>query len=398
MPWNERSVIGERRRLVLVLLRKEKSVRYWCRVFGVSRKTAYKWKQRFIQGGQRGLADRARRPERMPRRLKGQAIKRIEYWRRKHADWGPKKLRVQMQRRGRRSPSARTIARWIKRLGLVDAPPRRPPKACVRAHRRLTKARRPNHVWTVDFKGWFRTGNGERCEPLTVRDLFSRYGLVVRLLPTQHWGPVQAVFTKLFQAVGRPQIIRVDNGGPFASVGPAGLSRLSVWWLRLGIVVEFTRPGCPQDNGAHEQFHRVMKRETIRPAAWSRRGQQHRTTIWLKDYNRNRPHEALGQRRPRELYRKSRRRFPARLLTLPYRSIEQVRRVRSNGEIRWGGRKRFVGEAFVGQQVALRGLRRGVWSVYFTKLLIGHLHQQDVGAMRPALYRHRRSNHPKPKV
>ena len=398
MPWNNRSVVGERRRLVLLLLRKEKSVRYWCRVFGVSRKTAYKWKQRFVRGGRRALLDRPRRPERMPRRLKGHEIKRIEHWREKHPDWGPKKLRAQWPHRGRRSPSVRTIARWIKRLGLVDVRPRRPPKACVRAHRTLTKARRPNHVWTVDFKGWFRAGNGARCEPLTVRDLFSRYGLLVRLLPTQHWRPVQTVFTKLFQAQGRPEIIRVDNGGPFASKGPAGLSRLSAWWLRLGIVVEFTRPGCPQDNGAHEQFHRVMKRETIRPAAWSPQGQQHRTTTWLKDYNRNRPHEALGQRRPRELYCKSRQRFPTKLSALPYRSTDQVRRVRSNGEIRWAGRKRFVGEAFVGQQVALRDLRRGVWSVYFTKLLIGHLHQQDAGAMRPALYRHRQPARRKAKV
>ena len=383
---------------MLMLLRKEKSVRYWCRVFGISRKTAYKWKQRFIQGGQRALRDRSRRPERMPRRLRRHAIQRIEYWRRKHPDWGPKKLRSQLQRGRCPTPSVRTIARWLKRLDLVDVPRRRPPTACVRAHRALTKARRPHHVWTVDFKGWFRTGNGQRCEPLTVRDLFSRYGLVVRLFPTQHWQPVQAVFAKLFQAQGLPKIIRVDNGGPFASKGPAGLSRLSVWWTRLGIRVEFTRPAHPQDNGSHEQFHRVMKRETIRPAAWSRRGQQHRTTGWLKHYNRNRPHEALGQKRPRELYCKSHRRFPAKLPAIQYRRTDQVRRVRSNGEIRWLGRKRFVGEAFVGQPVALRRLRQGIWSVYFAKLLIGHLHHQDAGAMRPTLYTHGRSTHRKAKV
>jgi putative transposase len=398
MPWNDRSVIGERRRLVLLLLRKEKSLRDCCRVFDVSRKTAYKWKQRFLQGGQRALRDRSRRPKRMPRQLSGSGIKRIEYWRGKHSDWGPKKLRVQLQCGGRRAPSLRTIARWLKRLNLVAVPRRRPPRACVRMHHRLSPARYPNQVWTVDFKGWFRTGNGERCEPLTVRDLFSRYGLVARLLPTQHWRPVQGVFTGLFQSHGMPEIIRVDNGVPFASKGPAGLSRLSVWWTRLGIQVQFTRPAHPQDNGAHEQFHRVMKRETIQPAAWTRQGQQHRTTTWLREYNRTRPHEALGQRRPRQLYRQSRRRFPKRLSSVPYRPGDQVRRVRSNGEIRWGGRKRFVGEAFVGQKVALRGLRRGVWSVYFSKLLIGHLHQRDAGAMRPALYRHRAPAHRKAKV
>lgn len=383
---------------MLMLLRKEKSVRYWCRVFGISRKTAYKWRRRFLRGGQRALRDHTRRPKRMPNQLSGRQSQRIKYWRRKHPHWGPRKLRVQLQRGGRPAPSLRTIARWLKRTGLVKAAPRRPRIACVRIQRALTRARRPNHVWTVDFKGWFRTGNGERCEPLTVRDLFSRYGLVVRLLSSQHWRPVQAVFTGLFQVQGMPEVIRVDNGSPFASKGPAGLSRLSVWWTRLGIRVEFTRPACPQDNGAHEQFHRVMKKETLNPAAWSRQGQQHRTTGWLKQYNRNRPHEALRQKRPRELYRKSRRRFPAKLAAVRYRRSDQVRRVRSNGEIRWQGRKRFVGEAFVGQTVVLRRWRQGVWSVRFIKLLIGHLHQHDAGAMRPALYRHRQTFYRKAKV
>lgn len=388
MPWNNRSVVGERRRLVLLSLRKEKSLRYWCRVFGVSRKTAHKWKQRFVKEGQRGLRDRSRRPRRMPRRLEGHWVKRIRYWRKERPDWGPKKLRVQLQRPGRRSPSLRTIARWLKRLNLVTAPRRHPRRACVRARRALTVARRPNQVWTVDFKGWFRTGDGRRHEPLTVRDLFSRYGLSVRLLSTQHWQPVQGVFIRLFRECGLPEIIRVDNGVPFASKGPGGLSRLSVWWLRLGIRVEFTRPAHPQDNGAHEQFHRVMKRETIGPAAGTGRGQQHRMTVWLKDYNQYRPHEALGQKTPAELYRKSRQSFPERLFPFPYRASTQVRRVRSNGEIRWAGRKRFVGEAFIGQKVELRCLRQGVWSVYFMKLLIGHLHQRDAGAMRPAVYTH----------
>lgn len=398
MPWKMQSVIGERWRLIQALLRKEKSLRYWCRFFGVSRKTAYKWKERFVEGGRRALRDRSRRPHRMPRRLNGQWIRGLKQLRKRRPDWGPKKLRAQFRREGRRTPNARTIGRWLQRLNLAHAPRRRPRKACVRRHRALTMARRPNQVWTVDFKGWFRTGNGQRCEPLTVRDLFSRYGLWARLLPTQHWKPVQGVFTVLFRVYGMPEIIRVDNGVPFASSGPAGLSRLSVWWMQLGIQVEFTRPAHPQDNGAHEQFHRVMKRETIRPPVWTRGGQQHRTTMWLRDYNRHRPREALRQKRPIELYRKSPRRFPAKLPAIRYRVSDQVRRVRSNGEIRWAGRKRFVGEAFVGQKVALRRLRHNIWSVYFSKLLIGHLHQRDAGAMRPAVYKHRYRIRRKPKV
>jgi transposase InsO family protein len=218
-------------------------------------------------------------------------------------------------------------------------------------------------VWTVDFKGWFRAGNGERCEPLTVRDLFSRYGLRARVLATQHGPPVQAVFRGLFRQYGLPEVIRMDNGSPFAARGPAGLSRLSAWWMRLGIGVEFTRPGCPQDNGAHEQFHRVLKWETARPPAWTRQGQQHRTTNWLGRYNRLRPHEALGQVVPAKRYRKSRRKFPERLADLKYSPGYVTRRVRSNGEIRWLGTKRFIGEAFVGQSVGLRTIRRGIQAV-----------------------------------
>jgi len=372
------------------LLRKEKSLQSCCRIFGVSRKTAYKWRRRFLQDGRRGLRDRPRRPQRLPRRLGRQWIERIKCWRKKHSDWGPKKLRVQFLRRGWKAPAVRTIARWLHRLHLTQSPRRRPRRACVRSWSALTQARRPNQVWTVDFKGWFRAGNGQRCEPLTVRDLFSRYGLLVRLLPTQRWQPVQSAFARLFREQGLPEVIRVDNGGPFASTGPSGLSRLSVWWVRLGIRVEFTRPGHPEDNGSHEQFHRVMKRQTNNPSAWTAGGQQHRTTLWLREYNWHRPHEALGQRRPAELYRKSRRRFAVRMPPLKYREIDPVRRVRSNGEIRWAGRKRFIGEAFVGQKVALRRLRRGVWRVYFAYILIGHLHEQDGGAMRPAIYKHHR--------
>ena len=380
------------------LLRKEKSVGAWCQVFGISRKTAYKWKQRFLVGGRRALRDRSRRPKRMPRQFSKRWVWGLKRLRRKHTDWGPKKLRAHLARAGWPVAGVRTIARWLKRLKLVRAPQRRPRKAGVFPQGALTAARRPNQVWTVDFKGWFRTGNGQRCEPLTVRDLCSRYGLLVRLLPTQHWQPVQAEFIRLFRTRGLPEAIRVDNGGPFASKGPAGLSRLSVWWLRLGIRVEFTRRACPQDNGAHEQFHRVLKRATIRPAVRTRRGQQQRTTVWLQVYNQERPHEALGQKRPVEFYRRSRRSFPERLSEIRYRVTDQVRRVRSNGEIRWAGRKRFIGEAFVGQRVALRRQRRGVWRVYFMKKLIGQLHETDAGAMRPAVYRHRRPRYDRTKV
>ncbi|HTI97805.1 MAG TPA: DDE-type integrase/transposase/recombinase [Dongiaceae bacterium] len=275
---------------------------------------------------------------------------------------------------------------------------RRPRKACWLQVPPLTPAAAPNQVWTADFKGWFRSGSGQRIEPLTVRDLCSRYVLTIRLLPDQRWQPAKRVFTQLFKCYGLPQVIRTDNGGPFASTGPAGLSRLSAWWLALGIRVEFIRPGHPEENGAHEQMHRIFKAETTRPPAPTRQGQQHRTTGWVKSYNRIRPHEALGQEVPASKYRKSLKRLPAYRRPLSYPAQWPQRQVRHNGEIKWRGRKRFIGEAFVRQRIGLKPLRAEVQAVYFGSLLIGHLHDQDPGAMRPVVYRRRITPRAKSKV
>ena len=385
--------------MIRELLRGHKSVNECARAAHVSRTTVWKWRKRFWREGRRGLRDRSRRPQRLPGQTARVWVRRIERLRRKETEWGAKKLRAKLRSLwgGRGLPCVRTIARWVQRLGLARCRRARPRKAGRTRHPLLTRPRRANAVWTVDFKGWFRTGDGTRVEPLTVRDLFSRYGLAVRLLPDQRWQPVQAVFVGLFRRHGLPQVIRVDNGGPFASNGPAGLSRLSVWWWRLGIRVEFTRPGHPEDNGAHEQFHRVLKRETIRPAAPTRQGQQHRTSVWLKRYNQERPHEGLNQCVPAKFYRTRGRKYIQRLPRVKYPEGWVVRRVRSNGEIRWRGRKRFVGEAFAGQAVGLRRKRRGIWRVYFLMLEVGHLHETDAGAMRPMVYRHRYRTPPKQK-
>jgi hypothetical protein len=219
---------------------------------------------------------------------------------------------------------------------------------------------------------------------LTVRDAFSRYVLAVRLLNHQGWLGVRRVFLGLFGQHGYPNLIRVDNGGPFGSKGPAGLSRLSAWWTALGIGVEFIEPGHPEQNGAHEQMHRVLKAETTRPGSPNRRAQQRRINRWVKTYNQIRPHEGLGQRTPAQVYRG--RRAPARRLVLEYPKGWSTRRVRSNGQIKWLGRKRFVGEAFIGYPIGLKPLSQGKRAVYFAGLLIGELWDGDAGGIRPAKY------------
>lgn len=387
MPWKNTSIIGQRWQLVNALLRHERSVSAWCRAFGISRKTAYKWLDRFTEGGRRDLGDRSRRPRTVPVRMRRKWIERIARTRQRHRHWGAKKIQVCLLRQHGQAPATATIARWLKRMGLTSPRKRRPRKACWVKVPPLTRATGPNHVWTADFKGWFRSGNGQRVEPLTVRDLFSRYVLIIRLLPDQRWQPARAVFRQLFKRYGLPRVIRTDNGGPFASRGPGGLSRLSAWWTALGIKVEFIRPGHPEENGSHEQMHRILKAETTRPPARTRQGQQHRTSGWVKNYNRIRPHEALGQTVPASRYRKSSKRLPSYRRPLNYPTQWQQRQVRSNGEIKWQGRKRFIGEAFIRYRVGLKALTPDVQAVYFGSLLIGHLHNHDPGAMRPAVYR-----------
>jgi len=386
MPWKNTSIIGQRWQLVEALRRGEHSVSDLCRTFGISRKTAYKWLRRFTEGGRRDLRDHSRRPRRVPLQMRRKWIERIARTRRRHRHWGPKKIQRCLLRQYGQAPAIATIARWLQRLHLTTPRRRRPRKACWLKVPPLTMAMAPNQVWTADFKGWFRSGNGQRIEPLTVRDLFSRYVLIIRLLPDQRWGPAKAVFTRLFKCYGLPRVIRTDNGGPFASSGPAGLSRLSAWWTALGIRVEFIRPGHPEENGAHEQMHRIFKAETTWPPAYTRQGQQHRTTGWVKSYNRLRPHEALGQQMPKDKYRKSAKKMPSHKRALNYPARWPQRQVRSNGEIKWRGRKRFIGEAFVRYRIGLKPLGADVQAVYFGSLLVGHLHDRDLGAMRPAVY------------
>jgi transposase InsO family protein len=367
----------------------QQSMSQLCRMFGLSRKSGYKWRARFLAGGVRGLRDRKRCPKRSPHQTSAQWLGRIRRLRRRHWNWGGRKLAARLRREypRQKAPSARTIGKWLCRLKLNRRGARRSRRGPELRRPGLTPARRSNQVWTVDFKGWFRTRDGQRVEPLTVRDLFSRYVLSIRLLRGQHWQPVRREFLRLFRQRGYPEIIRMDNGSPFGSSGPAGLSRLSAWWAALGIRIEFIAPGHPEQNGAHEQMHRVLKAETTHPVSRHLQAQQRRTNRWVKIYNEIRPHEGVGQRPPGEVYRPPRSR--ARRVKLEYAKELAVRRVRSNGQIRWRGRKRFVGEAFIGHCVGvkIRSQERG--SVYFAKLLIGELFDSDAGGMRPARNRRR---------
>jgi putative transposase len=388
MPWKTVSLIKARQHLVEAVLARRQTLQSLCRRWRISRKTAYKWLARFRRRGLGGLHDQSRRPRRSPTRLSARWIQAIGQWRRRRPHWGAKKIHHQLRRKypRRRLPCVCTIQRRLQRQGWVRPKPRRARRGPILPHPGLTVPRRPNEVWTVDFKGWFRTRDGVRQEPLTVRDLFSRFGLCLRLLPRQDDQLVRQVMQRLFRQRGLPEAIRVDNGSPFGSGAKAalGLSRLSVWWMRLGIRVEFTRPARPGDNAGHEQFHGCYQREVVAAGAAHRAAMQQRSTRWLAQYNQQRPHEALGQQTPAQIYRKSRRLYPQALPPLKYPHRWAVRRVRNRGHIKWRGRLRFIGRPFIGQTVGLKSTGPHQWEVYLGRQRIGELHAHDPGGLRPA--------------
>ena len=390
MPWKNRSKEEQKLDLVRRMVKGALSVGELCRQFGLSRQTAYKWRNRYREKKLRGLKERSRRPLCLTAQTSALWLRRVRRLRGKRKSWGARKLHHELVRSfgGKGAPSAATIGRWLKRWGLSRGQRRRLPGPRI-WRGGVHRSRGCHDVWTVDFKGWYRTALGVRVDPLTVRDLHSRYGLGIVLLGTQAFAPTQRAFGRLFLRHGLPRRIRCDNGTPFGGCSASGLSRLSAWWVKLGIAVEFITPGRPCENGAHEQFHRVYKAEVAARPARTVRGQQRRSDRWLKDYNERRPHQALGMRTPAQLFKKNTRRFKT-VGAWTYPAGWQRCWVKGNGEISWRGKRRFVGEAFVREYVGLKLVGFGIWRVYFGPILVGEMREKEVGAIRMARHRRRR--------
>lgn len=387
MPWKNGSAeLTPYRRFVDDVLAGRASFLACCEQHDISRQTGYKWWRRFKSGGFCGLKELSRRPHRLARRWADEIRAAVVRLRAQHATWGPKKLRWALRQRfpGRALPHSRTLQRWH-----VSSRPRPRRRICIAIQAvPRTTVRRCHDLWTVDFKGWFRTGDGARYEPLTIRDAHSRYILGCAHVPAQSDAAVRRVMTQVFRCEGLPRAIRVDNGAPFGGNGARGLSTLSVWWLRLGIAVEFTRPAHPQDNGAHEQMHRVLKAETACPPAANVRAQDRRSRRWCQLYNHHRPHEALKLTPPARRYHVSIRRWPAALPQWTYARHDQVRRVSAGGWIHFAGRRRLIGRAFGGERIALR-CRGSYHEVFLGSHLLGQLHTTDGGGLRPLRVDHR---------
>lgn len=376
MPWTRTDWMSERVKFIAAYLDCEESFTDLCRDFGVSRKTGYKWVRRYELDGPAGLAERSRAAHTHPNSVPAPLVQAILAVRRRHPRWGPRKLRVVLQRQRPRTllPAASTIGDILKRSGLVRR--RRRVRRSSPYGDRLRQYDAPNAVWCADFKGCFSIGGqrgGERCHPLTISDGFSRYLLRCRALrrPLHQWS--KRVFESAFCEYGLPRAIRTDNGPPFSTLAPGGLSRLAVWWIRLGIRPERIMPGRPEQNGRHERMHSTLKAETAKPPRSSFRAQQRAFDRFQVEYNDERPHEALGQQVPASFYRPSLRSYPSRLPEPEYPAHFEKRLVYPNGVISFGTTQWYASNCLAGETTGLEPLEDGRWRVHFGWVPIGIL-------------------------
>jgi putative transposase len=340
-----------------------------CATYDISRKTGYKWRARFEAGGDAALRDASRRPHGSPEAVAPALVEALVAARQRKPYWGARKLRAWLQRTQPTVawPCRATIHTVLKRHGVVRTPRLRRHGPSL-GTRPLTAAVHPNDVWTADFKGSFRLGSGVRCYPLTVRDLASRYTLRCDALLGETTVDTQARFARAFATYGLPRCIRTDNGSPFAGTGVARLSRLNIWWLHLGIQVERIALGRPDQNGAHERFHRDLKAQTARPPAADLAAQQRRFVAFVREYNHTRPHAALEDAVPAQHYHASPRPLPRHLPAWDYPPHWETRRVSASGCIGWRSHAPFVSEALAGETIAFDEVADGLWTLYLGRL------------------------------
>jgi putative transposase len=396
MPWKETTIVNERMKLISDHLSDGYSVSELARRYGVSRKAVYKWIERHEQEGVAGLEDRSRAPHSHPQAVDAEIVRRILALKERWPTWGAPKLlvRLKAQMRERCCPAESTVSEILRRHGLSFAAKRR--SHAVPSTAPLGHCQGPNEVWCADFKGWFRTAEGSKCTPLTISDAYSRYLLRCHGLgEASDTAMVQPIFLSAFREYGLPRAIRTDNGTPFASRGLGGLTRLNVWWVRLGIFLERIEPGKPQQNGRHERLHRTLRESVINPPQGSLRQQQLAFERFGYEYNYERPHEALGQRAPAEFYTSSSREYPSRLPEpRAYPDEWERRTVCKAGRMRWHCHRVDITRALWGQQIGLEPKEDGRWRVWFEHMELGDFDERRLRVL--PLKRLRPAEEPKP--
>ena len=365
MPWKVSGVVERRQEFLAEYSSGQWTMTELCQIYGISRPTGYEVVRRHEREGEAGLEDHSRAPRRHPNQTPAKIEQQVLQLRRQHPRWGPRTLRQRLSDLDQRTrwPAASTMGAMLDREGLTLH--RRKRRRTPPYTQPLAQATEPNRLWCADFKGWFRTGDDTRIDPLTITDAYSRYLLRVQAVEKTDTTRVQAIFEAAFRQYGMPLAIRTDNGAPFASRAIAGLSRLAVWWMKLGIVPERIEPGHPEQNGQHERMHRTLAEETASPPEYEARAQQRAFDRFVYVFNEERPHQALGMRTPSSVYEPSPREYPARVPEPEYRSAMKVRRVRPCGNFTWGGEDVFLSEVLSGEPVGLLPLDERYYRVHF---------------------------------
>jgi putative transposase len=378
MPWNETNAMEQRIQFIRDWLDRKHTVIDLCALYGISRKSAYKWIDRYQHEGPDWVLDRSHAAKVVHNKTAPEVEQSLMQMRSLHPTWGARKLghQVGLQQPALMLPHESTVCEMLRRNGLITPKPRR--RAIGHPGRPSSVVSCPNDSWSADFKGQFRLGDGRYTYPLTVTDNYSRYLLECQGLTGTLLVPTKEVFTRLFRQYGLPRRIKTDNGTPFAAVTLGRLSRLSVWWLKLGILPELSEPGKPQQNGRHERMHRTLKAEATKPPGANPRAQQRKFNVFRHEYNEVRPHEALDMSTPAQLYQHSPRPMPSKLAPMEYPDRFEVRYVSANGGIRW--RKQWVNvtSALVGEHVGLEAIDEGLWDVYFGVMKLGRLHERHM--------------------
>lgn len=376
MPWKESCAVDERLKFVADWKRGESTVVELSRVYGVSRKTAYKWLGRYATSGPTGLVELSRAPHHVPWAVSDELVERIVEIRKAWPTWGARKILAELQKHIRgQLPSASTVAEILDRRGLVRHRRRRrhvPPLS-----QPFQDCRAPNDVWCADFKGRLVLGDHRACYPFTLSDAYSRYLLRCDGLSRTRESDVQPLFDSAFREYGLPVALRTDNGPPFASVTVGGLSRLAIWFIKLGIRPERIDPGRPTQNGRHERIHRTLNEETAQPPGANMTIQRQRFDAFRRAYNCVRPHEALGQQPPADYFQPSPRRYPTRLQDPDYGPGIDVRRVRQHGAIKWHGGELFISETLRGEPIGIEQTAEKQWTVRYGPLLLGYIDEAN---------------------
>jgi len=378
MPWSQTTPMDEKTKFIADHLRGVFSITELCLNYRISRKTAYKWIDRYLHEGPAGLEDRSRKPYLAPNRTPQHITEALLEVRRHHPTWGAGKLLafVQKRHRGWELPARSTANEILKREGMLKSKPRR--RRIGHPGEPTTRMDSPNDCWCADFKGQFRTMDGIYCYPLTITDGNTRFLLACQGLTSTKVEEAKPIFTRIFKEYGLPSRIRTDNGVPFATNTLARLSKLSAWWVRLGVLPELIEPGKPQQNGRHERMHRTLKAETTRPPSNTRLAQQRRFDRFREEFNNERPHEALEMHTPASLYTSSKRTMPEKLPPLEYPAHYEVRYVSGNGGIRWNCAWVNVSTTCIGEYVGLEEIDDGIWNVYFGPLKLGRLLEREM--------------------